>query len=59
MSGGAANDRNGFATILICKNQLLRTGLKHLLENTRFAVSGIVFDETVLLPLKDRTDHPG
>jgi two-component system nitrate/nitrite response regulator NarL len=46
MSGRAANDRNGFATILICKNQLLRTGLKHLLENTRFAVSDIVFDET-------------
>ena len=46
MSGGAANDRTGFATILICNNLLLRVGLKHLLENTRFAVSDIVFDET-------------
>jgi two-component system nitrate/nitrite response regulator NarL len=46
MSGGAANDRNSFATILICNNLLLRVGLKHLLENTCFAVSDTVFDET-------------
>ena len=45
MSGGAANERNSFATILICSNLLLRVGLKHLLESTRFAVSDIVFDE--------------
>ncbi len=46
MSGEATKDRKDFVTILICKNLLLREGLKHLLGNTRFAVSDIVFDES-------------
>jgi two-component system nitrate/nitrite response regulator NarL len=45
MSGEATKDRNGFVTILICKNIFLGAGLKRLLENTCFAVSDIVFDE--------------
>jgi len=46
MSGEAAKHGNTFVTILICKNLLLRTGLKRLLANTRFAVSDTGFDET-------------
>jgi two-component system nitrate/nitrite response regulator NarL len=46
MSGEAAEDRNNFVTILICKNILLREGLKHLLKNTCFCVSDTVSDET-------------
>jgi two-component system nitrate/nitrite response regulator NarL len=46
MSGEETQGRNGFVTILICNNLLLRAGLKRLLENTRFAVSDIVSDET-------------
>ncbi|MGF9764816.1 response regulator transcription factor [Microvirga sp. 0TCS3.31] len=46
MSGEETKGRNGFMTVLICNNLLLRAGLKRLLENTRFAVSDIVFDET-------------
>ncbi len=46
MSGEETKGRNDFVTILICKNLLLRAGLKRLLENTCFAVSDIVFDET-------------
>jgi two-component system, NarL family, nitrate/nitrite response regulator NarL len=42
----AANDRSDFVTILICKNILLREGLKHLLENTCFGVSDTAPDET-------------
>jgi two-component system, NarL family, nitrate/nitrite response regulator NarL len=46
MSDEVANDRNEFVTILICKNSLLCTGLKHLLANTCFIVSDIVVDVT-------------
>ena len=38
----ASNDRNDLVTILICKNILLREGLKHLLDNTCFSVSDTV-----------------
>jgi two-component system nitrate/nitrite response regulator NarL len=48
MSGEADEGRNDLVTILICKNILLREGLKHLLENTRFGVSDTVSDETAL-----------
>lgn len=45
MSEGAAKERNEYVTVLICKNSLLREGLKHLLADTCFAVSDTVFDE--------------
>jgi two-component system nitrate/nitrite response regulator NarL len=45
MSEDAAKERNEYVTVLICKNAVLRTGLKHLLADTCFAVSDIVFDE--------------
>ncbi len=35
-------------TVLICKNVMLRMGLKHLLANTCFAVSEAAFDQTSL-----------
>jgi DNA-binding NarL/FixJ family response regulator len=47
MSGGAANDRQGFLTLLICKNSLRRAGLKHLLADTPFTASDAVIDETL------------
>jgi two-component system, NarL family, nitrate/nitrite response regulator NarL len=37
-------------TVLICKNAMLRMGLKHLLANTCFTVSDAAFDETSSLP---------
>jgi two-component system nitrate/nitrite response regulator NarL len=45
MSEDAANERNEYVTVLICKNSLLREGLKRLLADTPFAVSDTVFDE--------------
>lgn len=45
MSEDAAKERNEYVTVLICKNSLLREGLKHLLADTCFAVSDTIFDE--------------
>jgi two-component system nitrate/nitrite response regulator NarL len=45
MSEDAAKERNEYVTVLICNNALLRTGLKHLLEDTCFVVSDTMFDE--------------
>ncbi len=45
MSEDAAKERSEYVTVLICKNLLLREGLKHILECTCFAVSDTVFDE--------------
>jgi two-component system nitrate/nitrite response regulator NarL len=45
MSEDAAKERNEYVTVLICKNSLLREGLKHLLADTCFTVSDTVFDE--------------
>ncbi|WP_201862743.1 LuxR C-terminal-related transcriptional regulator [Microvirga soli] len=45
MSDDAAKERNEYVTVLICKNSLLREGLKHLLADTCFAVSDTVTDE--------------
>jgi two-component system, NarL family, nitrate/nitrite response regulator NarL len=36
--------------VLLCKNSLLRSGLKHLLADTCFAASDAAFDETSPLP---------
>jgi len=45
MSEDAVKERNEYVTVLICKNSLFRTGLKHLLAGACFAVSYTVFDE--------------
>jgi two-component system nitrate/nitrite response regulator NarL len=45
MSDDAAKERGEYETVLICKNSLLREGLKQLLADTRFTVSDTVFDE--------------
>jgi two-component system, NarL family, nitrate/nitrite response regulator NarL len=45
MSEEASKERNEYVTVLICKNPLLRAGLKHFLEGTCFAVSDILFEE--------------
>ena len=52
MSEETTKERSEYVTVLICKNSLLREGLKYLLADTCFRVSDTVFDEP--LPWRPR-----
>ena len=47
-------------TSLVCKNSLVRAGIRHILDGTRYVVAeDLESSSMLLLPPKDRTDHPG
>ena len=46
----AQQDRSHVATVLVCQNNFIRSGIEHILSGTRFVISAEADDQTSEAP---------